>query len=1204
MSRRLKYVLIAVLVVFVLLLSSMLIVPWQVKKQGTKWIAENTERNLTIEKVFFNPFTLSLEISAANLSEANSSDPFVSFSRFFISVSPRSIIDQALVIDHLEIDDPYVNIALLKQGKFNFSDFIPAGTAKEESAPPEEDQKPFLFSINNTIINNGSIDFSEQISDKPTHHEIRQLSLTMPFIGDIPKQTNDYVTPRLYMVVNGSELKVTGQLKPFHDSLETQLYVSFNSIQLPFYANNSPLPLPVKVNDGSLDFEVDLSYIIATDEQPQLKVGGQFAISDLEILEPDGSELLQLPTLLLGLREADIFKQDIVVENLEIYEPQIYIDRDQDGQLNLFTLTSTTAPQNSDESVTPEAEPTNNTPDAEPDETAQALLLLVEHIKLEDGQVHFRDDSVTGGLSEEIKNIEINIDNLSTHPEQQADMSFTFNTDRNVNLNLSGQLGLTPVKAALDINLNDLPLEAYYPYLQTQLTAPVEGQLSLWGKVHYTPDNNVTLAEGLVSLNNLVVPFGDEDKLTLAALQLRDSAFDLQQQQVNLGSLTLKDGVIKVSKLADGSLSPLQLLQQPQDKKSEQEQPQTQDTSDTSPSPSPWQLNLASLDLVNFNAAFTDYSQQRKPAANINKLNLHVENINYPEAQKSPFSLSFAPGKHGTVHTQGTLIHTPLKLDSEVQIADVALNDYDNFIPENLALSLRSGRLFTDLAISLQQNNEEFQGAFSGSTDLNNFNLRDRRENDELVTWQGLNIKGIKGQLAPLALHIEDIALSEYAANIEISPDGQVNLATLNTPSESQEEAPEQEAIPEETSTNESEEPADISIQTVTLQGGTVRFIDRHLPSTFSTTMHQLGGRVSGLSSDQNMQADVDLRGNLENHSPLTIQGAINPLSEELFADLTITFNDIDLTPMTPYSGTYLGYVIDKGKLYLDLNYTIKHRHITAANKVLIDQFTFGDSVKSDKATSLPVSLAIALLKNRNDEIRLNIPVSGDLDDPSFSLAGTIFTVLRNLLVKAATSPFSLLTAAFGGDEDFSSVTFTPGATSLDPEQQTKLADLAEVLFKRPGLTLEISTFADREKDPEAYRQQHLQQQLLDIKQREIELKNTAIDATQQDAVSAEEYPQLITFAYKEASFPRPRTNLGTLKELPVEEMEKLLLSNIIAGDEQLSQLAQQRAMTVRDELEVLKPELKPRLFLKKNDIYKKPDEGPASRVEFSISAK
>ncbi len=1200
MSRRLKYVLIAVLVVFVLLLSSMLIVPWQVKKQGTRWIAENTERKLTIEKVFFNPFTLSLEISAANLSEANSSDPFVSFSRFLVSVSVRSIIDQALVIDHLEIDDPYVNIALVEQGKFNFSDFIPADSPPQENDTPEEEPKPFYFAINNIIINNGAVDFSEQVSANPAHHEIRQLSLAMPFIGNIPKLTNDYVTPRLFMLVNGSELKMTGQLKPFHDSLETELYVSFNSIQLPFYANNSPVPLPVKVKDGSLDFEIDLSYIIATDKHPQLKIGGQFAISDLNIQEPDGSELLQLPTLLLGLREADVFKQEIAVENLEIYEPQIYIDRDQDGQLNLLTLTATTAPTNNDELVAPEAEPTNNTPDAEPDETAQALLLLVEHIKLEDGQVHFRDDSVTGGLSEEIKNIEINIDNLSTHPEQQADMSFTFNTDRNVNFNLSGQLGLTPVKAALDINLNELPLEAYYPYLQTQLTAPVEGQLSLWGKVHYTPDNNVTLADGLISLNNLIVPFGDEDKLTLAALQLRDSAFDLQKQQVNLGTLTLKDGVIKVSKLADGSLSPLQLLQQPQDKSSEQEQPQTQDASDTSP----WQLNLVSLDLVNFNAAFTDYSQQRKPAANINKLNLHVENINYPEAQESPFSLSFAPGKHGTVHTQGTLIHTPLKLDSEVQIADVALNDYDNFIPDNLALSLRSGRLFTNLAITLQQNNEEFQGTFSGTTDLNNFNLRDRRQNDELVNWQGLNIKGIKGQLAPFALHIEDIALSEYAANIEISPDGQVNLATLNTPSEIQEEAPEQEAIPEETPTNESEEPADISIKTVTLQGGTVRFTDRHLPSTFSTTMHQLGGRVSGLSSDQNMQADVDLRGNLENHSPLTIQGAINPLSEDLFADLTITFNDIDLTPMTPYSGTYLGYVIDKGKLYLDLNYTIKHRHITAANKVLIDQFTFGDSVKSDKATSLPVSLAIALLKNRNDEIRLNIPVSGDLDDPSFSLAGTIFTVLRNLLVKAATSPFSLLAAAFGGDEDFSSVTFAPGETALAPEQQKKLAELAEVLYKRPGLTLEISTFADREKDPEAYRQQHLQQQLLDIKQREIELKNTAIDATQQDAVSTEEYPQLITFAYKEASFPRPRTNLGTLKELPVEEMEKLLLSNIIAGDEQLSQLAQQRAMTVRDELEVLKPELKPRLFLKKNDIYKKPDEGPASRVEFSISAK
>ena len=368
--------------------------------------------------------------------------------------------------------------------------------------------------------------------------------------------------------------------------------------------------------------------------------------------------------------------------------------------------------------------------------------------------------------------------------------------------------------------------------------------------------------------------------------------------------------------------------------------------------------------------------------------------------------------------------------------------------------------------------------------------------------------------------------------------------------------------------------------------------------------MFDLGGRVTGLASDQEMQADVDLRGQLENHSPLTVSGKINPLSKDLFADLTISFKDIDLTPLTPYSGTYLGYAIDKGKLYLDLNYHIEHQKISADNKVMIDQFTFGESVKSDQATSLPVTLAIALLKDRNNEIHLDIPVYGDLNDPDFSLAGTIFTVLKNLLVKAATSPFSLLTSMLGGDQDFTSVGFASGVAKLDDQQRSKLAELANMLAKRPSLTLEISGFADPENDPEGYRQHILQQMLIDAKRQQLQDTGTAQEFPQELTVHPDEYSELLLRVYKDADFPRPRNIVGLLKKLPDEEMEKLLLANIIAGEEQLQELARDRALAVRDTLAIANPEIKPRLFLKKTDSLAPPKEGPASRVEFSISAK
>ncbi len=120
-------------------------------------------------------------------------------------------------------------------------------------------------------------------------------------------------------------------------------------------------------------------------------------------------------------------------------------------------------------------------------------------------------------------------------------------------------------------------------------------------------------------------------------------------------------------------------------------------------------------------------------------------------------------------------------------------------------------------------------------------------------------------------------------------------------------------------------------------------------------------------------------------------------------------------------------------------------------------------------------------MKDTNDEIHLDVPVHGDLDDPpDFSVTGVIFTVIKNLLVKAATSPFSLLSSVLGGGgEDFSGISFASGLATIDMEQKTKLQGLAGMLAKRPSLTLEISAFADKAKDPESYRQAQLNQMIL-----------------------------------------------------------------------------------------------------------------------------
>ncbi|MBW2186076.1 MAG: DUF748 domain-containing protein, partial [Deltaproteobacteria bacterium] len=253
----------------------------------------------------------------------------------------------------------------------------------------------------------------------------------------------------------------------------------------------------------------------------------------------------------------------------------------------------------------------------------------------------------------------------------------------------------------------------------------------------------------------------------------------------------------------------------------------------------------------------------------------------------------------------GTVVHTPLKLIANSRVKAFPLADFNDFISSELKLKVKDGQLFSTVAVRLNQQRDGLQGTFSGDVAIHRFDLLDG-QGGQLVRWEGLNLSGIQGDVAPFALHIKEVVLNNYQANIEVSADGQINLTSLSASEaievegEPETSDAEKMAVTESTAAQNTEPPADIRIDAVTLQGGTVSFIDRHLPSTFATTMYDLGGRISGLASDEEMQADVDLRGQLENSSPLTITGKINPLSRDLFADLTISFKDIDLSSMTP----------------------------------------------------------------------------------------------------------------------------------------------------------------------------------------------------------------------------------------------------------------------------------------------------------------
>ncbi len=361
---------------------------------------------------------------------------------------------------------------------------------------------------------------------------------------------------------------------------------------------------------------------------------------------------------------------------------------------------------------------------------------------------------------------------------------------------------------------------------------------------------------------------------------------------------------------------------------------------------------------------------------------------------------------------------------------------------------------------------------------------------------------------------------------------------------------------------------------------------------------------MTGLSSADGTVAALDLRGTLANHSPLQISGSVNPLAAATFADIKASFRDIDLAPFTPYSGKYAGYKIASGNLTVEVAYKLENRKLQASNRFLVTGFDFGEKVESKDATKLPVRLAVSLLKDKDGVIDLDLPVEGSLDDPKFRIGKVIWQILGNLIAKAATAPFALLGKLLGGKgEEYSSVDFADGVATLDDAARKKLDSLAKALENRPALKLQATGCFSGEADLEGLRRARLARKVKAQKLADLVKKGAAPASVDEVVVDPAEYPEYLKKAYKKEKFPKPKTALGFAKEIPAEEMEKLMLANETVGDADLRTLALARANAVKDYLTGPGKIDGGRIFvLEPSDKPAAPkDKARASRVDFSL---
>ncbi|TYK68428.1 DUF748 domain-containing protein [Comamonas sp. Z3] len=496
---------------------------------------------------------------------------------------------------------------------------------------------------------------------------------------------------------------------------------------------------------------------------------------------------------------------------------------------------------------------------------------------------------------------------------------------------------------------------------------------------------------------------------------------------------------------------------------------------------------------------------------------------------------------------------------------------------------------------------------------------------DDLLAWKTLAVRGLDLSMQPaqpLRVSVRETALSDFFARVIVQRNGRINLQDIVKTEKSEqsvaqnEEAnakvaagqkPEASKPVEEPAKPEDSGPAPIiKVGPIVLTGGKVQFSDYFIQPNYSADLSELTGRLSAFSSQAPagqagpQMADLEIKGRAQGTAKLDISGKINPLAKPLALDVRAQMNDLELSPLSPYSIKYAGYGIERGKLYMDVNYKVQpDGQLTASNKLVLRQLTFGDKVEGAPA-SLPVKLAVALLSDRNGVIDLDVPLSGSLNDPQFRLAPIIFKVIGNIIMKAVTAPFALLSGAFSGGDESGAVNFAPGSAKLDDQAKEQLAKIVKALNDRPALKMTVVGESREAEDQEAWKSEELDRLLLAQKRRNVIRAGKSGDEVME--FSETERLALLKAVYGRADIKKPRNMVGMAKDLPADQMKALLVASIKVPDDAMRELALARGVAVRDYLATQQLPLE-RLFLGAPKLDLK-DKDWTPRAQLSLSAQ
>jgi hypothetical protein len=477
-------------------------------------------------------------------------------------------------------------------------------------------------------------------------------------------------------------------------------------------------------------------------------------------------------------------------------------------------------------------------------------------------------------------------------------------------------------------------------------------------------------------------------------------------------------------------------------------------------------------------ATFTDESVSSPPTVlKLTDLALQVDDVTWPAARPMNLALAMGLPGGGKFNAKGPVKIDPVDVTLTVAMRDAPIEPYRAYFPFPASFS---GRFNGDSQNRIRIADGKFTTLARGNSWVTNLAVKGPDAKEAPIRLERMELNGIDFGW-PTHGRVAKVLLKKPVNEIERAADGTLNVQKLFTPvpkegAPAPPAAAKPPAKPAPAGRPEAKPPdlvqtMELYFKEIVIEDGYVRFLDHTTQPPFSNDISKLTVSVKDLSNKPGQRATVLTQAVIGGDATLDIRGEMAAIGAPTYVNMVTELNKLALASANPYVDGAIGWIIRRGELTAKLESKIDKDQLDLKNDVLIGNLRVAPSRPSDevkKRIGLPLGLIVALIKDGDGNIHVNVPITGTLSDQKFDFSDAIWTTVRNVIVNILKSPFRAIGGLFTRGDTIEEIkvdpiTFAPGDAVLSPEMERHTVRVADFLRRSPYVSLTLSSVTSPE---------------------------------------------------------------------------------------------------------------------------------------------